>query len=101
MSDTNRSPSPKILGKLSGGDFCIVPGCSNARGNCLRLGKKLSFYRFPREEKRRDAWLKAIRRNRITTEDGIITVVPFVPNKYSRVCSEHFVEGTAFSYTCI
>ena len=93
MSGTNLSP--KILGKTKGyrGEFCSIPGCSNARGKCLRLGKKLSFYTFPREEKRRDAWLKVIRRDTIVIEDGIEKVVPFVPNKYSRVCSEHFVDG--------
>ena len=57
--------SPKLLGKVKHytGDFCCLPGCSNSRGKCKYHGKNVSFYKFPQDEKRRDLWLKKIRRN--------------------------------------
>ncbi|KAK3095610.1 hypothetical protein FSP39_016626, partial [Pinctada imbricata] len=100
MSATNGRRSPKILGKTKGynGDFCSVPDCSNSRGKCNRMGKKVSFYQFPKDEKRREAWLRVIRRDSVIVTDGVQKTVPFTPNKSSRVCSEHFVEGKNYIF---
>ena len=41
----------------------------------------MSFFRFPKDMRKRKAWVKAINR------------AEWVPNEYSRICSEHFVDG--------
>ncbi|WAR07399.1 hypothetical protein MAR_017357 [Mya arenaria] len=73
----SRTGSPKTHGRYTGsvGDFCCVPGCSNARGRCNRQGLNISFYRFPKEKKRADLWLNIIRRGEMKDSK----VVPFVP----------------------
>lgn len=83
--------SPKLSGRYRGsvGDFCCVPGCSNSRGRCKRKGLIVSFYRFPKDRKRADMWLKRIRRDEIC--DG--KVVPYELKNHSRICSVHFVGG--------
>ncbi|XP_069102923.1 uncharacterized protein [Argopecten irradians] len=72
-----------IRGRYRGyvGDYCCVPGCTNSRGSCRRAGLNVSFYKFPSDERRKRLWLLNIRRD------------SFVPTKYSRVCSAHFVGG--------
>ena len=56
---------------------CCAIGCTN------RLTKEntLSFYRFPADIERRKLWITAINRR------------DWEPNKYSYVCSAHFVSG--------
>ncbi|WAR07397.1 THA11-like protein, partial [Mya arenaria] len=87
----SRTGSPKTHGRYTGsvGDFCCVPGCSNARGRCNRQGLNISFYRFPKEKKRADLWLNRIRRGEMKDSK----VVPFVPKGHYRVCSIHFEGG--------
>ncbi|XP_052249182.1 diphosphomevalonate decarboxylase-like isoform X2 [Dreissena polymorpha] len=84
--------SPRIHGRYKGptGDFCCVPGCTNSRGKCNRMGKQVSFYTFPRDSKRLKMWLDRIRLD-VLSEDGHL--VPFTPKNHHRVCSEHFVGG--------
>jgi len=84
--------SPRIYGKYKGsvGDFCCVPGCSNSRGRCNRMGLKVSFYTFPKDTRRRQLWLDRIRRG-VISSDG--KVHPFEPKPHSRLCSQHFVGG--------
>ncbi|NP_001373707.1 uncharacterized protein LOC798124 [Danio rerio] len=60
---------------------CCVPCCLN-RSESKQL-KKLSFYRFPCDEKQKRKWLQSIRRKN------------FYPNCNSRVCSWHFPNGKA------
>ena len=100
MADQVKSPCLRGSQKGYTGDFCCVPDCSNSRGKAKRLGKQISFYQFPKCEKRKELWLKHIRRNvqiQVPTPvDGQTpqmktSEVPFKPTKWSRVCSEHFV----------
>lgn len=68
---------------------CCVIGCSNRRGK----KEGVSFYRIPAvirsqgpewqqlSSERRSSWIAAIRR------------ADWMPNKLTRVCSEHFVSG--------
>ena len=97
-------PEPEVNG--SSGDFCCVPGCSNSRGKCKRLGKQVSFYKFPSDAKRRQLWLNRIRRDveiRLPDETDVsstkVRTVPFEPSKSSTVCSEHFVGGLFCLFT--
>lgn len=76
---------------------CCVVGCTNR----ATKGCKLSFFKFPTNKSKRRAWVNAINRQ------------GWVPNSYSRICSEHFETGwhsddrddlnyrpTLFSYKC-
>lgn len=89
--------SPRIHGRYKGptGDFCCVPGCYNSRGKCNRMGKKVSFYGFPKDDKRLKLWLDRIRLD-VLSDDGHL--VPFTPKNHHTVCSEHFVGGKRFFY---
>ena len=40
-----------------------------------------SFFRFPKDKRKKKAWIKAVNRDK------------WEPNEYSRICSEHFVDG--------
>ncbi|XP_062596061.1 peroxynitrite isomerase THAP4-like, partial [Saccostrea cucullata] len=59
---------------------CVVFKCSNRQGSKTKE-KGVSFFRFPKDRKKRAAWIRAINRDN------------WSPNEYSRVCSEHFVES--------
>ncbi|XP_061179613.1 peroxynitrite isomerase THAP4-like [Saccostrea echinata] len=59
--------------------FCVVK-CSN-RDDTKGKRKGLHFFRFPKDGRKRRAWIKAINRD------------DFVPNEHTCVCSEHFVTG--------
>jgi hypothetical protein len=69
--------------------FCNADGCNSASRKTKNLAKypwmkDITLHSFPhatRQKKLRATWLDMIKR-----ED-------FVPNKYSRVCSVHFVGG--------
>ncbi|XP_062849916.1 uncharacterized protein LOC134312143 [Trichomycterus rosablanca] len=60
---------------------CCVPCCFNRSES--KKTTKLSFYRFPCDEKEKRKWLQMIRREH------------FTPNCNSRVCSWHFPFGKA------
>ncbi|KAH3710281.1 hypothetical protein DPMN_069756 [Dreissena polymorpha] len=85
--------SPRIVGKYKGykGDYCCVPGCSNSRGSCNRLGLKVAFYQIPSNPERRKLWLQRIRRGEVDEHGRII---PFIPKSHTRICSQHFIGGT-------
>lgn len=55
---------------------CCAVGCSNRQG---RPGKR--FFAFPKDKKQRDKWIAAVKREK------------WVPSRYSRLCSDHFVSG--------
>uniref|UniRef100_A0A8W8IAC1 THAP-type domain-containing protein n=1 Tax=Magallana gigas TaxID=29159 RepID=A0A8W8IAC1_MAGGI len=59
---------------------CVVFKCSNRQGSKAKE-KDVSFFRFPKDRKKRLAWIRAINRD------------DWTPNEYSRVCSEHFVDS--------
>lgn len=59
---------------------CVVFKCSNRQGSKAKE-KGVSFFRFPKDRRKRAAWIKTINRNN------------WAPNEYSRVCSEHFVDS--------
>ncbi|KAM7393536.1 hypothetical protein PAMP_020399 [Pampus punctatissimus] len=62
---------------------CCVPGCFYRSESKKIYSIKLSFYRFPSNEKEKKKWLQLIRREN------------FTPNCNSRVCSWHFPNGKA------
>ncbi|XP_048737564.2 uncharacterized protein LOC125652413 [Ostrea edulis] len=59
---------------------CVVFKCSNRQGSKAKE-KGVSFFRFPKDRRKRAAWIKTINRNN------------WAPNEYSRVCSELFVDS--------
>lgn len=59
---------------------CVVFKCSN-RQESKAKEKDVSFFRFPKDRKKRLAWIRAINRD------------DWNPNEYSRVCSEHVVDS--------
>ena len=58
-------------------DFCCAHDCSNNR----KRNPQLKFYRIPKDQARRKAWLLRIRREN------------FSPTENTRLCSAHFVDG--------
>ncbi|XP_051803372.1 uncharacterized protein LOC127533698 [Acanthochromis polyacanthus] len=56
---------------------CCAVGCTNRQG----CKQNLSFYRIPLDKDRRRRWIATINRKN------------WQPSKYSRICSEHFVQG--------
>ena len=58
-----------------------MPSSCCAIGCVSRYSKKkhIKLFRFPTEKKRREAWIRAIRREK------------WIPNKYSRICQFHFI----------
>ena len=56
---------------------CVVPRCTNRQSST----NGISFFRFPKNRKKRRAWIKAVNRDK------------WEPTEYSRICSEHFEEG--------
>jgi len=63
---------------------CCAVGCANRQGKA-----NTSFYRIPFDGERRHRWIAAIRRK------------DWQPSKYSRICSEHFLQGkNHFLVTC-
>ena len=72
---------PKTVG---GGYSCSVVGCSN---NSKRDRDRVKFFQIPsRNLEQRKLWIRAINRQ---DEDGNA----WVPPKWSKVCSNHFVGG--------
>ena len=62
---------------------CCVPLCTKKDKRDNQTGKKISFFRFAKEENLKKQWIHAIRRD----------VGPnFSINKGTRVCSRHFRE---------
>ncbi|XP_041976082.1 THAP domain-containing protein 11-like [Aricia agestis] len=70
---------------MGGTKYCCVVGCKNSQSR----NRELTFYSFPRrswEIKKRNDWIKAIRR--ITSDNK-----PWQPNQNTRICSAHFIGG--------
>ncbi|CAH2083753.1 unnamed protein product [Euphydryas editha] len=70
---------------MGGTRYCCVVGCKNTQSR----NRELSFYSFPTrswEIKKREEWIKAVRR--ITIDNK-----PWQPSKNTRICSAHFVGG--------
>ncbi|XP_041862038.1 THAP domain-containing protein 2-like isoform X2 [Melanotaenia boesemani] len=58
-------------------DFCSAFGCSHER-NTETKKQGITFHKFPKDKRRRQAWVDALRRR------------DFVPKDCSVVCSRHF-----------
>ncbi|XP_069136298.1 uncharacterized protein [Argopecten irradians] len=58
-------------------NHCVVYRCSN-RQNQEAKEKGVSFFRFPKDSRKRKAWVTAVNR------------ANWLPNEESRICSEHF-----------
>lgn len=58
---------------------CFAPGCANQK----TVQKHLIFYRFPQNEKRKQLWSRAKKREGYPKELLI----------HARFCSEHFISG--------
>uniref|UniRef100_A0A8C6S5E0 THAP-type domain-containing protein n=1 Tax=Neogobius melanostomus TaxID=47308 RepID=A0A8C6S5E0_9GOBI len=56
---------------------CCAVGCVNRQG----CKPNVSFYHIPADQDRRRRWIAAINRK------------DWQPSKYSRICSEHFLQG--------
>lgn len=56
---------------------CCVVQCTN-RDDSKGKEKGLHFFRFPKDVRKRRAWIRAINRKN------------FAPNEFSCICSEHF-----------
>lgn len=59
---------------------CCVYKCRNVCNSEARA-KEVSFFRFPKDKRKRRAWTNAVNRDKWT------------PNEHSWICSDHFVEG--------
>nr|XP_022344486.1 uncharacterized protein LOC111137338 [Crassostrea virginica] len=59
---------------------CCVYKCNN-QFNASAKSKGISFFRFPKDKRKRRAWIKAVNRDE------------WMPNDHSWICSEHFVQG--------
>lgn len=57
---------------------CVVPGCRSGYGTSGKLPPGVRIHIFPKEQKRRDLWTKAIHR------------ANWKPSKKSAICSIHF-----------
>ncbi|KAH7968323.1 hypothetical protein HPB52_007858 [Rhipicephalus sanguineus] len=65
---------------------CAAYGCTS-RG---APGSTIHFFRFPsvkRDRQRREAWIRAVRRQ---NEDGS----PWQPTEHTRLCEKHFFKGS-------
>ncbi|CAN7993180.1 unnamed protein product [Ixodes hexagonus] len=70
-----------------GTQYCCVVGCNNNLRTSKDQCPPLQLYRFPGkyyEADRRQAWIRAVRRQK---QDGS----PWIPSTSARVCSAHFV----------
>ena len=57
---------------------CAVYGCFNTKRKAKSLGLEIRFFRFPKNESIRDAWVQACRRaDKINTDTAIICSVHF------------------------
>ncbi len=68
-----------------GGSYCCVVGCHN---NTYRDIPRLKFHVFPRDQERRQLWVKAVNRE-VPGRPGVL----WQPKNHDVVCSEHFVGG--------
>lgn len=69
----------KVYQYRLGGRYCSVVGCSN---NVYRdKPRGIAFFSFPKVPNQRALWISRLNR------------VDWSPNKYSRVCSDHFPDG--------
>ncbi|XP_072379742.1 uncharacterized protein [Diabrotica undecimpunctata] len=59
---------------------CAKRSC-NTRSNTHKKSSGISFHRFPKDPERRDIWIKFVNRGK------------WKPNKYSVLCSKHFLEA--------
>ncbi|XP_061178177.1 uncharacterized protein LOC133186841 [Saccostrea echinata] len=59
---------------------CCVYKCRNVCNGESR-SKGVSFFRFPKNKRKRRAWIKAVNRDKWT------------PNEHTWICSQHFVDG--------
>lgn len=69
--------------------YCCVVGCHNNSKNAQKKEPPVKFYRFPGkwyQEEQRKAWINAVRR---VNPDG----TAWQPKEWSRICSNHFVDG--------
>ncbi|KAG1937144.1 uncharacterized protein LOC120461878 [Pimephales promelas] len=67
------------MSKLKLGPCCSVIGCSLRAGT--NLLSEIKTFRFPRNQKKREAWIAAVKR------EG------WIPTSNSRICSKHFISG--------
>ena len=69
-----------------------MPVSCSARGCTNRFVKDsgISFYRFPKNEERKLAWRKAMKRG--VLDDPSHSQI-WMPSPHDRVCSKHFIEG--------
>ncbi|XP_049782835.1 THAP domain-containing protein 1-like [Schistocerca cancellata] len=58
---------------------CVVYGCTNRWNSATKL-KGITFHAFPINEARRALWVHMVRRK------------DWIPNKWSKICSQHFRE---------
>ncbi|ESO88160.1 hypothetical protein LOTGIDRAFT_165901 [Lottia gigantea] len=59
---------------------CCVYKCHN-RFNVEAKSRGISFFRFPKNKRQRNAWIKAVNRK------------DWLPNNNTWICSEHFLDG--------
>ena len=81
--DLSPQKEPRLIGKkkFPSGNFCCALGCSNWSGKDKFMGVKQSYFTFPKNDKRRASWLKAIPR------------IHWASSTYSKICSDHFIGG--------
>lgn len=74
-----------VMSAPKGGKHCCVVGCSNGSVK----NRTAKFFNFPaesRNKEQRKLWVAAVKR--LDSEGR-----PWLPSKWSRICSEHFVGG--------
>ena len=69
-----------------GRDYCSVFECHNFSGRIGKFGHKVTLHKLPKEQYARRAWICAISRKN------------WKPSSYTRVCSDHFVDGIGPNY---
>ena len=66
-------------------NYCCVAGCKNAGYG----GTSIKFFSFPtKNPEQRELWIAAVKRQNPDDPSK-----PWKPNKWTRICSEHFLDG--------
>ena len=66
-------------------NYCCAPGCKNAGYG----GTGIKFFSFPtKNPEQRKLWIAAVKRQNPDDPSK-----PWQPNKWTRICSEHFLDG--------
>ncbi|KAG5267853.1 hypothetical protein AALO_G00226590 [Alosa alosa] len=77
MAPTTSKIQLNLMNRRKLGSGCCAVGCNLTSGtNAI---SKIKMFRFPKEERRRKAWITAVKRE------------AWKPGKNSRICSTHFV----------